>query len=228
MSNSDSVHRRQPGAAARAAERALVERDRPSVVGKGHAADDQSDGAALRRHQRDLSGRRHGGRIVEAELRAVDQERDAAAVPRPDNLVAAAGAFEGRDLGAGAALSANPQRLARAAPAAPLGGPRDAGAVGGDREHGLACGQLRARDERRGDQRQDHHEPHEPSHRDLRGRGWQCPFNGHCALPWRRSKPQAPIIPTWQSAKSKRTGSAASRRRRARVMSAAMRQPGLV
>jgi low temperature requirement protein LtrA len=56
--------------------------------------------------------------------------------------------------------------------------------------------------------------------------GRQIPFNGHCASPCRRPKPQAFIMPTWQIEKSKRTGSTGSMERSEAVISAAMRHPG--
>ena len=43
--------------------------------------------------------------------------------------------------------------------------------------------------------------------RRLAARGRQIPFSGHCESPCRRPKPQAFIMPTWQSEKSNRTGS---------------------
>jgi len=59
-----------------------------------------------------------------------------------------------------------------------------------------------------------------------RRRGRQIPFSGHCASPCRRPKPQAFIMPTWHSEKSKRTGSTGSMARSDAVMSAAIRHPG--
>ena len=66
---------------------------------------------------------------------------------------------------------------------------------------------------------------------DLRGceiAGLHTPLSGHCPLPRFSPNPQLPIIPTWHSEKSKRTGSLGSRARSVRAMSAAIRQPGLV
>ncbi len=58
--------------------------------------------------------------------------------------------------------------------------------------------------------------------------GLHTPLSGHCRLPRFSPNPQLPIIPTWQSEKSKRMGSPGSSCRSVRVMSAAIRQPALV
>ena len=58
--------------------------------------------------------------------------------------------------------------------------------------------------------------------RRVRARGRQTPRRGHCASPCARLKPQAFIMPRWQSAKSYLTGSAGSSRRSDAVMSRAI------
>ena len=64
--------------------------------------------------------------------------------------------------------------------------------------------------------------------RGRRTRGRHSPLSGHCVSPCFLPKPQAFIMPTWHSEKSKRTGSRGSSARSEAVMSAAIRQPGLV
>ena len=64
--------------------------------------------------------------------------------------------------------------------------------------------------------------------RRVRARGRQTPRSGHCASACARLKPQAFIMPRWQSEKSYRTGSSGSSRWSDAVMSRAIGHPGLV
>ena len=82
---------------------------------------------------------------------------------------------------------------------------------------------------KRGDgdyERADERGDRDPGAAAARTRGRQIPFSGHCVSPCRRPKPQAFIIPTWHSEKSKRTGSTGSIARSDAVISAAIRHPG--
>ena len=171
--------------------------------------------------------------VEDAELVAVDDEADAEAVLRPGDLLAV--------LGAGRQRCHLHRVLARRSRArasrtirgrtAPCGRTRCGGASAGRRGHQLLdraralSRQIAPRRPPRGRRRA---APRSSALRVRRTRGRHSPLSGHCVSPCFRPKPQAFIMPTWQSEKSKRTGSRGSRLRSEAVMSAAICQPGLV